>query len=231
MSYVILGTGLLWFGRFGFNAGSALGSNLQAIDAFVATNMASASAMLTWVLFEVIRGNKPSAMGACVGAVVGLVAITPAAGYIEYGPSIFIGCVSAIISNYAVHWKNHKSDIDDTLDVFPCHGVGGAVGMLMTGLLANTKVNPLNTTGNGLLFGEFHLFNIHLMGLVLAIVFVVIGSFLILKITDIISPMTISQAEKNIGSDLSQHGEQIQTFGKKSNYTKILSSSIAFSQT
>lgn len=210
--FVLLGTGLLWFGWFGFNAGSALSAGVLAASAFATTNTASAAAGLCWVLFDVVQGKKPSALGFCIGAVVGLVAITPAAGFVTIPSSLFIGTIASLISNGMVHWKS-KTSLEDTLDVFPCHGVGGAVGMLMTGLLANTKVNPLNTTGNGLLFGEFHLFNIHLVGLVLAIVFVVIGSFLVLKITDIISPMTISQAEKNIGSDLSQHGEQIQTFG------------------
>ncbi|MCE2997484.1 MAG: ammonia channel protein, partial [Flammeovirgaceae bacterium] len=209
--FVLLGTGLLWFGWFGFNAGSALSAGALAASAFATTNTASAAAGLCWVLFDAVRGKKPSALGFCIGAVVGLVAITPAAGFVTIPSSLFIGTVASLISNVVVHWKS-KTSLEDTLDVFPCHGVGGAVGMLMTGLLANTAVNAANTTGNGLLFGEFNLIKIHLIGLVLAIAFIVVGSFIILKITDLLSPMTISSEEKKIGSDLSQHGERLQNY-------------------
>src|SRR6195256_4863134 len=130
--FVILGTGMLWFGWFGFNAGSALSASGQAAMAFATTNTASASAALAWIFFDRMRGQKPSALGACVGAVVGLVAITPAAGYVSIGESIFIGTCASVVSNLMVHWKNNSSTLDDTLDVFPCHGVGGMVGMLMT---------------------------------------------------------------------------------------------------
>jgi Amt family ammonium transporter len=209
--FVLLGTGLLWFGWFGFNAGSALSAGVLAASAFATTNTASAAAGLCWVLVDAVRGKKPSALGFCIGAVVGLVAITPAAGFVTIPSSLFIGTIASLISNVVIHWKS-KTSLEDTLDVFPCHGVGGAVGMLMTGLLANTAVNAANTTGNGLLFGEFNLFKIHLIGLVLAIAFIVIGSFIILKITDLLSPMTISHEEKKIGSDLSQHGERLQNY-------------------
>ncbi|CAN5202388.1 ammonium transporter [soil metagenome] len=204
--FVLLGTGLLWFGWFGFNAGSALGAGPLAASAFATTNTASAAAGLCWVLIDVVRGKKPSALGFCIGAVVGLVAITPAAGFVTIPSSLFIGTVAAMISNLVVHLKN-KTSLEDTLDVFPCHGVGGAVGMLMTGFLANTAVNAANTTGNGLLFGEFTLFKIHLIALVFAIAFIVVGSFIILKVTDLISPLAITLEEKQIGSDFVQHGE------------------------
>ncbi len=204
--FVLLGTGLLWFGWFGFNAGSALGAGPLAASAFATTNTASAAAGLCWVLIDVVRGKKPSALGFCIGAVVGLVAITPAAGFVTIPSSLFIGTVAAMISNLVVHLKN-KTSLEDTLDVFPCHGVGGAVGMLMTGFLANTAVNAANTTGNGLLFGEFTLFKIHLIALVFAIAFIVVGSFIILKVTDLISPLAITFEEKQIGSDFVQHGE------------------------
>ncbi len=206
--FVLLGTGLLWFGWFGFNAGSALGAGPLAASAFATTNTASAAAGLCWVLLDSVRGKKPSALGFCIGAVVGLVAITPAAGFVTIPSSLFIGTIAAIISNVVVHWKS-KTSLEDTLDVFPCHGVGGAVGMVMTALLANTAVNAANTTGNGLLFGEFTLFKVHMIALGLTLVFIVAGSFLILKITDLISPMTVSSEEKLIGSDFSQHGENL----------------------
>jgi ammonium transporter, Amt family len=206
--FVLLGTGLLWFGWFGFNAGSALGAGPLAASAFATTNTASAAAGLCWVLLDSVRGKKPSALGFCIGAVVGLVAITPAAGFVTIPSSLFIGTIAAIISNVVVHWKS-KTSLEDTLDVFPCHGVGGAVGMVMTALLANTAVNAANTTGNGLLFGEFTLFKVHMIALGLTLAFIIAGSFLILKITDLISPMTVSSEEKLIGSDFSQHGENL----------------------
>src|SRR6185295_8193117 len=184
--YVLLGTGLLWFGWFGFNAGSALSAGPLAASAFATTNTASAAAGLCWILVDAVRGKKPSALGFCIGAVVGLVAITPAAGFVTIPSGIFIGTVAAIISNVVVHWKS-KTSLEDTLDVFPCHGVGGAVGMVMTALLANTAVNGANTTGNGLFYGEFTLFKVHLIALGIVIAFVFAGSMLILKITDLIS--------------------------------------------
>lgn len=209
--FVLLGTGLLWFGWFGFNAGSALGASPLAASAFATTNTASAAAGLCWVLTDSVRGKKPSALGFCIGAVVGLVAITPAAGFVTIPSSLFIGTVAALISNVVVHWKS-KTSLEDTLDVFPCHGVGGAVGMVMTGLLAHTAVNGANTTGNGLLFGEFTLFKVHMIALVMVIAFIFVGSFIILKITDLISPLAISGEEKKVGSDLSQHGEKLSTY-------------------
>ncbi|SHH32217.1 ammonium transporter [Chryseolinea serpens] len=206
--FVLLGTGLLWFGWFGFNAGSALTAGALAASAFATTNTASAAAGLAWILFDAARGKKPSALGFCIGAVVGLVAITPAAGFVTIPSSLFIGTFAAIISNIVVHWKA-KTSLEDTLDVFPCHGVGGAVGMVMTGLLANTAVNGLNTTGNGLFFGEFHLFQVHMIALVIVIAYTFLGSLILLKLTDLISPLKVSAEEKKLGSDFSQHGENL----------------------
>lgn len=206
--FVLLGTGLLWFGWFGFNAGSALGAGALAASAFATTNTASAAAGLCWVLFDSVRGKKPSALGFCIGAVVGLVAITPAAGFVTIPSSIFIGTVAALISNVVIHWKS-KTSLEDTLDVFPCHGVGGAVGMVMTAIFAHTAVNAANTTGNGLLFGEFVLFKAHMIALVLVVAFTFIGAFVILKITDLILPMKVSSEDKKVGQDLSQHGENL----------------------
>jgi Amt family ammonium transporter len=212
--FVLLGTGLLWFGWFGFNAGSALSAGTLAASAFATTNTASAAAGLAWVLMDSVRGKKPSALGFCIGAVVGLVAITPAAGYVTIPSSLFIGTIASLISNVVVHWKS-KTTLEDTLDVFPCHGVGGAVGMVMTALLANQAVNPANTTGNGLLFGEFTLFKVHMIALVLVVAFVFIGSFVILKITDLISPMSVTAEDKIVGQDLSQHDEALPSYEVK----------------
>jgi len=208
VSYVILGTGLLWFGWFGFNAGSAGGAGVLAATALATTTTASAAAAMSWVFFDMFRGKKPSAMGACIGAVVGLVAITPAAGYVTVPHSLVIGIVAAIVSNLVVIWRS-RTKIDDTLDVFPCHGVGGMVGMLMTGIFANQNVNSLNTTGNGLFYGEMTLFKAHLIALVGVSLFAFVGSYLLLLLTNAISPLRVSPEEEEIGLDVSQHDEEL----------------------
>lgn len=212
--FVLLGTGLLWFGWFGFNAGSAMGAGALAASAFAVTNTAAAAAGLAWVLFDAARGKKPSAVGFCIGSVVGLVAITPAAGFVTIPSSLFIGTFASIISNVVVHWKS-KTSLEDTLDVFPCHGVGGAVGMVMTALLANTAVNGANTTGNGLFFGDTALFIVHMKALGIVIGYTLAGSFIILKIVDMISNLRVSAEDKEIGQDVSQHGENVQVFDLK----------------
>jgi ammonium transporter, Amt family len=195
--FVILGTGMLWFGWFGFNAGSALSASGQAAMAFATTNTASAAAALAWIFFDGMRGHKPSALGACVGAVVGLVAITPAAGYVSIGESIFIGTCASVVSNLMVHWKN-ASTLDDTLDVFPCHGVGGMVGMLMTGLFAKDV---------GLTSGHATTFLVHCGALIFVALFSFGGSWLLYKLTNVIIPLRVSDDSEELGLDLSQHGE------------------------
>jgi Amt family ammonium transporter len=208
ITYVMIGTGLLWFGWFGFNAGSAFGANALAVTALATSTTASAAGGITWIFFDMLLGRKPSAMGTCIGAVVGLVAITPAAGYVTVPHSLAIGIISAVISNLVVEWRT-RTTIDDTLDVFPCHGVGGMVGMLLTGVFANQHVNAANTTGNGLFFGETHLFLVQLLALVGVSIFAFFGSLLLLKITDMISPLRVSAEDEVVGLDISQHGEKL----------------------
>lgn len=208
ISYVLLGTGLLWFGWFGFNAGSAFGANALAGTAFATTTTASAAAAFTWIIFDAVRGRKPGAMGACIGAVVGLVAITPAAGFISIPHSLIVGIVSSVVSNMLVEWRTKRTNIDDTLDVFPCHGVGGMVGMLLTGVFAHPHINAAVTT-KGLIFGETGLFFVHLIALVGVSIFAFGGSLLLLKITDMISPLRVSAVEESEGLDWSQHGEKL----------------------
>ncbi|WP_221391889.1 ammonium transporter [Dyadobacter sp. NIV53] len=203
--FVLLGTGLLWFGWFGFNAGSALSAGPLAVSAFATTNTAAGAAGLSWVLFDAAKGKKVSALGFCIGAVVGLVAITPAAGFVTVPSSIFIGTVASVISNYVAHLRT-RSTLDDTLDVFPCHGVGGMVGMLMTGVFATSGVNPL-VTDQGLAFGETTLFFNHLIALVGVSAFAFGGSLLLLKITDMILPLRVSETDEKLGLDVSQHDE------------------------
>lgn len=195
--FVILGTGMLWFGWFGFNAGSALGANPVAVQAFATTVIASASAMLTWIFFDAARGKKISAMGACIGSVVGLVAITPAAGFVSMPHSLFIGFAAALISNLAVRAKN-KSNLDDTLDVFPCHGVGGIVGMLLTGVFAS---------GVGLIHGSSTVFLYHVLALLIVTVYAFGGSYLLYFITNKIVPLRVSIEDEAHGLDFTQHGE------------------------
>ncbi len=205
--YVLLGTGLLWFGWFGFNAGSAVGASSLAVTAFSTTHVAAAAAGLSWVLFDVTKGKKVSALGFCIGAVVGLVAITPASGFVTVPVAIFIGVVAAIISNVIAHWRLN-SKLDDSLDVFPCHGVGGMVGMLMTGVFATSAVNAA-VTNNGLFYGETTLFFKHLLALVLVSVFAFGVSYLLLIITNALVPLRVTEEEERLGLDISQHDESI----------------------
>lgn len=195
--YIILGTGMLWFGWFGFNAGSSLAANETAAMAFGTTHTASAAAALAWIAYDMIRGRKPSAVGFCIGAVVGLVAITPAAGFVSLGASVVIGAVSAIVSHVVVDLKA-KTSIDDTLDVFPCHGVGGVMGMIFTAIFAKDV---------GLVFGQTETFIKHLVALFGVAGFSFFGSYLLFKVVDLISPLRVSEAEEASGLDLSQHGE------------------------
>ncbi len=203
--YVLIGTGLLWFGWFGFNAGSALGANALSVSAFATTNTAAAAAGLSWMFFDVLRGKKPSVIGFCVGAVVGLVAITPAAGFVAIPQSVFIGVVAAIISNMAVYYKQ-KSTLDDTLDVFPCHGLGGMVGMLMTGIFATKAVNAAGS--DGLMFGNASFFWIQTKAMLIAVGYSFTVSFLIFKFINFILPLRVSEREEEIGLDASQHNEK-----------------------
>lgn len=204
--YVLLGTGLLWFGWFGFNAGSALAANGLAVSAFATTNTASAVAGLSWIFFDAIRGRKPSAMGFCIGAVVGLVAITPAAGFVGIPQSFFIGFIAAVCSNLAVYWKG-KTTIDDTLDVFPCHGIGGIVGMICTGIFANKKINAAGN--DGLYYGGTEFFMHQLLGCLIAVVFSFVMGFILFKIVDIIHPMRVTEHEEEEGLDMTQHDESL----------------------
>lgn len=203
--YVLIGTGLLWFGWFGFNGGSAFGSGALAVSAFATTNMAAGAAGLSWMFFDVLRGKKPSVLGFCIGAVVGLVAITPSAGFVAIPVSIFIGVVAAIISNLAVMWKSRTS-LDDTLDVFPCHGVGGIVGMILTGVFASKQINPAGF--DGLFYGDATFFLTQLKGVVIVVTFSFVMSYGIFKLVNLIQPIRVSSAEEEEGLDASQHNEK-----------------------
>ena len=195
--FVILGTGMLWFGWFGFNAGSALGANYDAVVAFANTSLASATSMITWIFYDRFSNRKMSSIGACIGAIVGLVAITPAAGFVTLGQSIFIGFIAAIISNIAVK-INKKSKVDDTLDVFATHGIGGIVGMILTAVFANEV---------GLIHGETTTFIYHIITIIITVVFTLLMSYLLFKIVDIAIPLRVREDQEERGLDASQHGE------------------------
>ena len=193
--FVILGAAMLWLGWFGFNAGSSLAADSVAIKAFLNTNTASATAMMAWIFFDCLRGRKPSAMGAAIGAVVGLVAITPSAGYVTVGQSIFIALTTTIICNIAVYWKN-KTTVDDALDVFPTHGVGGIFGTILTGIFVN-----------GLVVGNVDVFLIHLAAVVAVGVYTFLVSYALYWLTNKMIPMRVSARSEAIGLDISQHDE------------------------
>ena len=194
--FVILGAAMLWLGWFGFNAGSSLAANGVAVKAFLNTNTASATAMMAWVVFDCLRGRKPSAMGAAIGAVVGLVAITPSAGFVTVGESIFIALVTTIVCNVAVYWKNHTS-VDDALDVFPTHGVGGILGTVLTGVFVH-----------GLIDGHWDVFFIHILAVIIVCVYTFVVTYALYWLTNKMIPMRVSANSERIGLDISQHDEQ-----------------------
>lgn len=197
--FVLLGTGMLWFGWFGFNAGSALAANGQAALSFLTTNTASATAMLTWMVLEWWKKGKPSAMGACIGAVIGLVAITPAAGFVTVGASVLIGFIATLGAYFVVYLRSQTS-IDDTLDVFPCHGVGGIIGMLLTAVFAQDV---------GLAYGKFETFFAHLIGLGIVMAYAALMSCLGFSLIRLFTPLEVTAQGEERGLDLDQHGETV----------------------
>ncbi len=208
--YVLLGAALLWFGWFGFNAGSALAANDLAVSALVTTNLAAAAAAVSWMLSDWVIKGKPSATGIAIGAVVGLVAITPAAGYVSVSSALIIGLAAGVISNLVANWRSGRSRIDDTLDVFACHGVGGIWGSIATGIFASAAISA--TVGvpgvNGALFGNPHQLLVQLAAVGIVVPFAFFGSFLLLKLVNIFSPLRVSEQAEDAGLDLSEHGEE-----------------------
>ncbi len=202
--YVILGAGLLWFGWFGFNGGSALAANEYAVLALVTTNLAAAAAAVSWMILDWAIKGKPSAVGISVGAVVGLVAITPAAGYVNVTSALMIGLAAGIISNLVANWRAGRWRIDDTLYVFACHGVGGIWGSIATGLFASAAVNGVN----GLFFGNPNLIVSQVVAVAVVALFAFFGSYLLLKTVNIFSPLRVTPQAEDAGLDLSEHGEE-----------------------
>jgi ammonium transporter, Amt family len=202
--YVILGTALLWFGWFGFNAGSALAANAVAVNALVVTNLAAAAAGVTWMLLDWWLKGRPSAVGMCVGAVCGLAAVTPASGYVGPLGSLVIGVVAGSLCYYVASWRA-RTRLDDSLDVFACHGAGGMWGTLATGLFASSLVNPNGP--NGLFFGNPHQALVQLFGIVVVATFAFVGSYVILRILNFFMPLRASPKAETEGLDLAEFGE------------------------
>jgi Amt family ammonium transporter len=208
--YVLLGAALLWFGWFGFNAGSALAANDLAVSALVTTNIAAAAAAVSWMIVDWLKKGKPSAVGVAVGAVVGLVAITPAAGYVSVSSALIIGLAAGVISNLVANWRAGRSRIDDTLDVFACHGVGGIWGSIATGLFASAAIGVSVTVPgvNGLFFGNPGQLVDQLIAVGVVVPFAFFGSYLLLKFVNLFSPLRVSEQAEDAGLDLSEHGEE-----------------------
>jgi Amt family ammonium transporter len=202
--FVILGAALLWFGWFGFNAGSSLGANPLAVSALVVTNLAAASAAVGWMFIDWISKGKPSAVGLSVGAVCGLVAITPASGYVNVSASIVIGLVAGVLSNLVANWRIGRTRIDDSLDVFACHGASGIWGSIATGLFATAIINNVN----GLLYGNPYQLSVQLIAVLVVAAYAFFGSYLLLKLTGLFTPLRVSPEDEEKGLDQSQHGEE-----------------------
>ncbi|MFA5096117.1 MAG: ammonium transporter [Candidatus Omnitrophota bacterium] len=209
MPFVVLGTGLLWFGWFGFNAGSALAANGLAVNAFVVTNTAAAAAGLSWALIEWIHNGKPTIFGACSGAVAGLVAITPAAGFVSVVPAMIIGLLVSVFCFIAVTVIKPKFGYDDSLDAFGVHCVGGIWGALATGLFASKLVNPAGA--DGLFFGNPQQFLVQLLAVGVTIVYTGITTLVIYKLVDLFIGMRVDEKEEAMGLDLTQHRERAYT--------------------
>jgi ammonium transporter, Amt family len=205
--FVILGAALLWFGWFGFNAGSALAADAVAIQALVNTNLAASAAAVTWMLTDWWVKGKPSAVGIAVGAVCGLVAITPAAGYVATLPAIIIGLVVGVVSNRVANWRA-RTRLDDSLDVFAAHGAGSVWGVLATGLFATSAVSLNGAGPNGLFYGDLHQFAVEAFGILVVAVFAFVGSYVLLKVINVFTPVRVTKEEEEAGLDTSQHGEQ-----------------------
>lgn len=204
---IFLGAALLWFGWFGFNAGSALGANELAIHAFMTTNTSAAAAMISWMLIEKFTTNKPTLAGASTGLVIGLVAITPGAGFVPIWASIIIGALVSPISYFFITRIKHKFGYDDALDVFGCHGIGGIWGGIATGLFAQKSINP-SAQWDGLFFGDVNLFLRQIAAIAITIVIAIVGTLIAAGIAKLFTKsLKVTGYEEDIGLDIAQHGE------------------------
>lgn len=204
--FVLLGAGLLWFGWFGFNAGSALAANGLAAHAFMTTAVSAACGLLSWMAIEFFLDGKPSLVGASTGLVVGLVAITPGSGFVPIWAAMIIGLLVSPICYYGTRFIKQKLNIDDALDAFGCHGIGGIWGGIATGLFAQSAINPV-ARWNGLVFGDARLFFAQLVGIIVSIVVAAVGSYLCAKLVSFFVPLRVSSKDEMVGLDITQQGE------------------------
>lgn len=204
--FVFLGAAMLWFGWFGFNAGSALKADGLAAHAFMTSSISSACALLTWMLIEVIREGKPTLVGASTGLVIGLVAITPGAGFVPVWASFIIGILVSPICYFTVLLLKQKLKIDDALDAFGCHGIGGIWGGIATGLFGKTSINSV-AKWDGLVFGDYRLFLAQVLSIVITIAVAIVGTLICIGIVRIFTPLRVDPKEEMVGLDASQHGE------------------------
>ena len=204
--FVVLGASLLWFGWFGFNAGSALAADGLAAHAFMTSAISSAAALVSWMLIDVIKDGKPTLVGASTGLVVGLVAITPGAGFVPIWSSYIIGALVSPICYFTMNFIKHKLKIDDALDAFGCHGIGGVWGGIATGLFAKTSINSV-ARWDGLVFGNVHLFVAQVLSIIITAAVAVVGTLICIGIIRIFTPLRVDQKEEALGPDISQHGE------------------------
>ena len=204
--FVVLGVSLLWFGWFGFNAGSALAADGLAAHAFMTSAISSAAALVSWMLIDVIKDGKPTLVGASTGLVVGLVAITPGAGFVPIWSSYIIGALVSPICYFTMNFIKHKLKIDDALDAFGCHGIGGVWGGIATGLFAKTSINSV-ARWDGLVFGNVHLFVAQVLSIIITAAVAVVGTLICIGIIRIFTPLRVDQKEEALGLDISQHGE------------------------
>lgn len=204
--FVVLGASLLWFGWFGFNAGSALAADGLAAHAFMTSAISSAVALVSWMLIDVIKDGKPTLVGASTGLVVGLVAITPGAGFVPIWSSYIIGALVSPICYFTMNFIKHKLKIDDALDAFGCHGIGGVWGGIATGLFTKTSINSV-ARWDGLVFGNVHLFVAQVLSIIITTAVAVVGTLICIGIIRIFTPLRVDQKEEALGLDISQHGE------------------------
>ena len=204
--FVVLGASLLWFGWFGFNAGSALAADGLAAHAFMTSAISSAVALVSWMLIDVIKDRKPTLVGASPGVLVGLVAITPGAGFVPIWSSYIIGALVSPICYFTMNFIKHKLKIDDALDAFGCHGIGGVWGGIATGLFAKTSINSV-ARWDGLVFGNVHLFVAQVLSIIITTAVAVVGTLICIGIIRIFTPLRVDQKEEALGLDISQHGE------------------------
>ena len=204
--FVVLGATILWFGWFGFNAGSALKADGLAAHAFMTSAIASASALLSWMLLDIINDRKTTLVGASTGLVIGLVAITPGAGFVPIWSSFIIGALVSPICYYGVILIKKKLKIDDALDAFGCHGIGGIWGGIATGIFGKSSINPV-AKWDGLVYGEWRLFVAQIEGILITIVIAVVGTLICVAIVRIFTTLRVTDREERIGLDISQHGE------------------------